>query len=415
MRWLHTAAPTVHFSRVRVHCITMATTLAVATDANKGPQVTAARDDSPNNEQQSTRVSLEPTLTSRVDSSPHIPSLDGIRAVAAFIVFMTHSGLEDIVPGLFGVTIFFFLSGYLISTLLRIEFEKRGEISLKNFYLRRMLRIFPPMYIVLFLLMLSSNAASNGHAPSVITVLAQLFHITNYYRLAFPDRPLISDSAVMWSLAVEEHYYLLYPVVLGVLLRHLSYKKIAISFLVTCLVALVWRCVLVFHFNVTESYTNSATDTRIDSLLIGCVMGIWLNPFLDHQFENVSKYRWSLILAFAVALLLVSFLYRSLQFRQTLRFTLQSIALFPIFFCAVRKSTWWVFRWLHFKPIRAFGLISYTFYLIHVRMLSVAGHWTGDHRIARAVVGFGLALAFSAAMYLLIEQRISLLRKRLHT
>ena len=187
------------------------------------------------------------------------------------------------------------------------------------------------MYIVLFLLMLSSNAASNVRAPSVITILAQFFHVTNYYRLAFPDRPLITDSAVIWSLAVEEHYYFLYPVVLGFLLRHLSYKTIGISLLVTCFVVLIWRCVLVFHFNVTENYTNSATDARIDSLLIGCVMGIWLNPFLDRQFENVSEHNWSVILAFAVALLLVSFLYRSLQFRQTLRFTVQASLCFQSF------------------------------------------------------------------------------------
>src|SRR5258708_26476857 len=79
----------------------------------------------------------------------HIPSLDGLRAVSFFIVFAAHAGLDRIVPGGFGVTVFFFLSGYLITTLMRMEAEATGHVSLKNFYLRRALRILPPFYIVL--------------------------------------------------------------------------------------------------------------------------------------------------------------------------------------------------------------------------------------------------------------------------
>src|SRR5512142_971900 len=79
-----------------------------------------------------------------------IPSLDGLRAVAFLMVFLGHGvpiALTRYVPPRFAVTIFFFLSGYLITTLMRIEAEKTGEISLRNFYLRRVLRIFPPFYI----------------------------------------------------------------------------------------------------------------------------------------------------------------------------------------------------------------------------------------------------------------------------
>ena len=67
----------------------------------------------------------------------HIPSLDGLRAVSFGIVFVAHAGLEKYVPGGFGVTVFFFLSGFLITTLMRTEFEKSGTVNLKQFYLRR--------------------------------------------------------------------------------------------------------------------------------------------------------------------------------------------------------------------------------------------------------------------------------------
>ena len=79
----------------------------------------------------------------------HIPSLDGIRGIAALIVFMSHAALPEIFPGAFGVTVFFFLSGYLITTLLRREYASTGKIALKPFYLRRVYRILPPLYIVL--------------------------------------------------------------------------------------------------------------------------------------------------------------------------------------------------------------------------------------------------------------------------
>ena len=88
-------------------------------------------------------------------SSPHpaqqatlyIPGLDGIRALAFFFVFVAHSMPDKTLPGAFGVTVFFFLSGYLITTLLRGEAQRTGTISLKRFYLRRVLRIFPSCYV----------------------------------------------------------------------------------------------------------------------------------------------------------------------------------------------------------------------------------------------------------------------------
>src|SRR5207247_4936424 len=96
-------------------------------------------------------------MTSATASSRslYIPSLDGIRACAVMLVFVAHvvkllgpDRYQGRIPGEFGVTVFFFLSGYLITTLLRIEHEQSGAISFRAFYLRRVLRIFPPFYLV---------------------------------------------------------------------------------------------------------------------------------------------------------------------------------------------------------------------------------------------------------------------------
>ena len=89
------------------------------------------------------------------DRGLHIPSLDGLRCIAILPVFASHAlesaGLARVVPGNFGVTLFFFLSGYLITTLMRLEFERTGSLSFRMFYLRRALRIMPTCYVVLAL------------------------------------------------------------------------------------------------------------------------------------------------------------------------------------------------------------------------------------------------------------------------
>ena len=115
----------------------------------------------------------------------YIPSLDGIRAVAAMLVFVSHAGWSHIIPGGFGVTIFFFLSGYLITTLLRREFEKTGSINFKNFYLRRVYRIFPPLYIILFLISILALTGIVEHQMRPWAVVSQVFYWTNYYMIFY--------------------------------------------------------------------------------------------------------------------------------------------------------------------------------------------------------------------------------------
>jgi peptidoglycan/LPS O-acetylase OafA/YrhL len=343
-----------------------------------------------------------------------IPALNGIRAVAALLVFVFHSALlEGFVPGGLGVTIFFFLSGYLITTLLRLEYENAGRISLRHFYLRRAYRIWPPMYIVLLLACLPPIGYP-GAKLSASAVWAQIANLTNYYMIFGGDEHLIPDTGVMWSLAVEEHFYLIFPLALAGLMRRLSYRQIGAVLGCVCLVVLLWRCYLVTELALPGNYIFFASDTRIDSILFGCIMGICLNPMLDHRCLELSSRTWCWVLGVCAVLIAASEAYTGPFFRSTFRYSVEGLALFPLFFCAVRFHRWPLFRWLDWSWVSGLGLISYTFYLCHLKTLAIAARVFDPHSVSRALCGLLLAIAFSCAMYFLVEKRLARVRRRLH-
>ena len=353
------------------------------------------------------------------ESEFRIPSLDGIRAVAATIVFAAHAGLHDIVPGGFGVTIFFFLSGYLITTLLRLEYESNDTISLKRFYLRRAYRILPPMYLVM--LCVSIPFLSDPAMQSVTWqgVLSQVLHVTNYFMIFNSEDHLIPFTGVMWSLAVEEHFYLVFPLLMLTLVNRMSYPRAALALFVLCLVVMLWRSYLVYvvgleGLSVDEPYTYLATDARFDSLLYGCIMGLWMNPVLTTDRRRPSPGTVFILFVSGCVLLLWTLLVRDQGFRESVRYSLQGIALFPIFYAAIMLHRWPIFSWLELRWIRWLGTISYTFYLVHFKALDVAQKLVGPSRLATAIVGYAIAVAFSWAMLELVEKKMARLRKRLH-
>lgn len=350
----------------------------------------------------------------RTSAELHIPSLDGIRGLAALMVFLSHAALPNLIPGGFGVTVFFFLSGYLITTLLRREHESTGGISLRNFYLRRVYRIFPPLYIVLTIAVLLDLTGVFRSEMSLPGVLAQYVQMTNYWLVVHGESGVAPTTSIMWSLSVEEHFYLLFPLALGLLYRRFDGRRIAGILLAVCGLVLLWRAYLVYVAGFGHQYTYVATDTRLDSLLYGCILGVWCNPAMERTGDGIGKRTWFALLVASFALLLVTFLYRSESFREVFRYSLQGIAMFSVFYCAVRFHEWRGFAWLEWRPVRAMGLISYTFYLVHVPVLELLRKYSELGKWPRAAVGFVLTVAISAAMYFFVERHMAALRRRLH-
>jgi peptidoglycan/LPS O-acetylase OafA/YrhL len=326
----------------------------------------------------------------------YIPSLDGIRALAFLIVFISHAGLGNIIPGGFGVTIFFFLSGYLITTQLRREYERSNQIDFKNFYMRRLLRIWPPFYLVLFLA-ISVSYLVGYHTGFTIdqlqAFLTQFFHISNYYNVEFGNQGMALGTEVYWSLAVEEHFYLLFPL-LYVLLRQLKIKasQQALIFWGICLLVLCWRCLLVWGMDADYNRIFYASDTRVDGILFGCALAVIGNPAMDRDQQIPEGNLKYFLLPLGCTLLLCSLLYRSDDFRDTLRYSVQGIALYPIFIAAIRFPNWGLFRVLNWGWVKFAGLLSYSLYLVHFMVIKVV-----------ALVLPGLGLLGSGILSLLIS------------
>ena len=346
----------------------------------------------------------------RLDTAPeaprerfHIPSLDGIRALAFCLVFVAHAWEAPL--GMFGVTTFFFLSGFLITTLMRREHELSGTISLRNFYLRRSLRIFPPLYLTIgFILVLVVTHALDTRMDSGSFVAASSF-VTNYW-ISLKD---IRNFGLgpLWSLAVEEHFYCLFPFLFLLMNRvGLSYKHQSWTLSGLCLLFLVWRLLLVFVYSgVPMKYLLYASDARMDSILFGCILALNANPVLDRVYPSKT---WSTL---GVLLLLLSFCIRNDSYRITLHYSLQGLALIPIFTLAIYYAADW-FRWLNGKIIRFIGSLSYTMYLVHSSFLFAIFAHVRSHTFA-VFLALILTFLYAYAMNLLVESPLARIRQRI--
>ncbi len=296
-----------------------------------------------------------------------IPSLDGIRAISVLIVVLAHSGFDLFVPGGLGVTIFFFLSGYLISTLMLAEYERTGGIKIQYFYARRVFRLMPPLIVSLAIAYGLTYSGLLGGGITAKGLAAQLLYFANYYALFFDAGNTVPDgTGILWSLAVEEHFYIVYPVLMTLLLgAALRPRTIGGLFAIFCLVILAWRIYLVHTAGFHMERTYYSSDTRIDSIMYGCILALVMNPVRQqYRSGSMSPAQWALF-AIAVGALLLTLVYREPAFRETWRYSIQGLALMPLFYFAVRFSQNEIFRYLNTSWAITLGASSYTIYLIH--------------------------------------------------
>jgi peptidoglycan/LPS O-acetylase OafA/YrhL len=344
-------------------------------------------------------------------SSSYIPALDGMRGIAILLVFVAHIGFEKIVPGGLGVTLFFFISGYLITTLIISEIQNTGSLNFKLFFTRRLLRLYPPLLFMISLFyfyLFCTRQPINYHE-----VVAAVFYYENYY---FYYNPEASSSIckILWSLAVEEHFYLVFPILFWLLYRYP--KQLMMVMLVLLVVPLAFRLFGIASFgssgDVTERYTYALTHTRFDSIMYGCLASILLHLYTTPLYTKAVNNKALFI--FSVLMILACLVIRNATFRNSVRYSVQGLA-FMVIVPAILYAPALKFlqNWLSLKVLTFIGKLSYSIYLTHMIAIEALSfiRENGQPVLFYLVVTLGTA-ALSLFSYYVIEKPFAKLRMR---
>jgi peptidoglycan/LPS O-acetylase OafA/YrhL len=211
----------------------------------------------------------------------HLSGLDGLRAIAVLAVLAYHAGIDQAQGGFLGVEVFFVISGYLITALLLAEHRRTGRVDPVRFWLRRARRLLPALFFLLAAILgFAVLALPTEIARLRIDALAALAYITNWHLIAgnqsyFETIGRPSLFVHLWSLAIEEQFYLLWPLVLALLL--MAGRRVGLAATVAGTIgSAVWMAVL-FQPGSDPSRVYYGTDTRLTGLLLGAALAfVWV-------------------------------------------------------------------------------------------------------------------------------------------
>src|ERR671921_2715367 len=229
----------------------------------------------------------------------YLPSLDGLRAFAVIAVLL-HDALPIWIRGGFlGVEVFFVISGYLITTLLLTEWHQQGRINLVGFWLRRALRLLPALYLLLVVTLVFAVVFLPGEVARLRDdALAAFGYVTNWYLILGEQsyfettgRPSLLQH--LWSLAVEEQFYLLWPLLITVALwgvspmRRWRRRRLALFIAIAGAAGSALLMAALYQPGVDPSRVYYGTDTRVAGLLFGAALAfVWVPGHLPRWAER---------------------------------------------------------------------------------------------------------------------------------
>jgi len=362
--------------------------------------------------------------------SPHIPrlgrqpALDGIRGAAVLVVLGHNLGWQWLPGGFFGVDMFFALSGFLITTLLLEEFSRTGGISLGRFFVRRGLRLYPAL-VVLVAFSVASVFVFHPpvSAPRVTLMAVSVLGYFSNWVLALDSRAWAGGMGHTWSLAIEVHFYILWALVVvavtrrrGADLRLLGTLAFAIA-----LTSGLWRAAA-WMMGWEASYLYADTDARLDSVFLGAGAALLrLAHFNDPQASPMRFLnRWTIwsfeTAGIAVLVTLICTVQQSAPAAYLGGFGLAGAATALLILTAQLSQHSFVAQAASLRVLAWFGVVSYSIYLWHVPVGKVlpAGSFAhlGLPPVAVEILRACIVVVIAAGSYYGIERYFLRLKNR---
>ena len=337
----------------------------------------------------------------------HLAGIDGLRAVAALLVVLYHANVPGI-PASTGVLAFFVLSGFLITRLIIAEEERTHTVSLSRFYVRRSFRIFPAFYAYWFVAI--AITASRHHAINWPQSLSAFFYVSNYYQAIFGDPA--NGLSHTWSLGIEEQFYLLWPIVF-LLLRTNERRFKALIVLIPFL--WLYRESLIYLFHVNQQYIYEAFDTRVDHILMGCLLAVALE---GGHFKRLWK-----IVCVSPFMMLVTILLMVLVFsgasvlhvrdyRDSIEFVVVPVLCAILIAQLVACPTHAITSPFNWGWMRYLGKISYSIYLYQQLVVYPSMKMFEGLPVFGVMAAVGSSILLAMCSFYLIEQPFLRLRQR---
>ena len=329
---------------------------------------------------------------------------------------MYHINFNWMPGGFLGVTVFFVLSGYLITDILAMEWKRNKRIDLKKFWLSRARRLLPGMLVMLvitlaWITIFHSSLLEKMRGDS----LAALFYVSNwwyiYHKLSYFDNfNQISPLNHFWSLAVEEQFYVVWPFIISLGLYYI--KKQFRMILLICLGAFAsaLAMAILYEPGVDPSRIYYGTDTRAFSLLIGAVLAlVWPSNRLANKIIPKARFILDVVGGIALIIILVMF-WKTNQYDPFLYkggMVLLSIAT-ALLVANLAHPASRIAQFLRFRPLRWVGVRSYGIYLWHYPILTLTTPKVnaGDFSIIRAILQFLLIILIAQISWKFIEKPI---------
>jgi len=298
-----------------------------------------------------------------------LPSLDGWRAISITLVLGSHSThtahfphqLDIVFKWAFdsdlGVRSFFLISGFLITWLMLLENDRSGRINLKHFYVRRCLRILP-VYLV-YLGAIAGLQAFTPYSQSTIHWIANLTFTTNFLGAG-------AATGHLWSLAVEEQFYLTWPLAVVLFGLAATPRRVLFAFGLVLAVSPFWRVISYTHTYTHPLFGGYSLLNYMDSLVIGCASAIFLNrkPTLLEKYLTADP--WLPALS-AMALILTPYILNKLfllgVFTVSLGPSCEALGLAVLLLQSLFLANWGFYRILNWRWVRQIGVLSYSIYI----------------------------------------------------